>query len=422
MTAAGLGTAFAISLELLQGAVATRHPRLGDVLLATAGCWLGATLGWRWLVQVGWNVGRRINRQVMVGAVAVGNLTLIALITSMHYGADLVGWDPRYPLIIANELTANRPWIGSIRGVAIYPHALSTEEIGRLAKAPLDASVLSLGPTTLYLFGQRREMTVPQLAALPSPTLDLQIESPEGTTWRPVPRGIEIIQPTMIRSTEPAREVSRTIEHADAFTLQAEIAPANLTQTGPARIVSLSIDPYKRNVTLAQDAANVVLRVRTPTNGPDGSKFELQTNCDPLRLDWQQVVAVFHHGTMRIYVNGIVSTPALRLYDPWTLRGYQPSPISTFMLGVALFSTLGTVAVMGVPSGGAYKSWIVAGAACLTTPIAVSAVATWCQHSVDVALVLAGICGTIVGGWLGSSTGSQAVTSTAVPTLGLTSR
>jgi glycopeptide antibiotics resistance protein len=46
-------------------------------------------------------------------------------------------------------------------------------------------------------------------------------------------------------------------------------------QSGAARIVSFSGDPFHRNATLYQDGYDLVLRLRTPRSGPNGSHLEV---------------------------------------------------------------------------------------------------------------------------------------------------
>ena len=54
------------------------------------------------------------------------------------------------------------------------------------------------------------------------------------------------------------------------MTIEAWIKPANTTQAGPARIVTLSKDPSSRNFTLGQKAGVYEVRFRTTTTSPNG--------------------------------------------------------------------------------------------------------------------------------------------------------
>jgi hypothetical protein len=48
------------------------------------------------------------------------------------------------------------------------------------------------------------------------------------------------------------------------------VRPHGAFQSGPARIFTVSSDPYRRNITLAQDRADLVLRLRTPESDLNG--------------------------------------------------------------------------------------------------------------------------------------------------------
>ncbi len=52
----------------------------------------------------------------------------VAVATS-QMGTDLGNWDPAFPLVLANEPTGDRPWLGTFYLVAIYNRALSSTEV-----------------------------------------------------------------------------------------------------------------------------------------------------------------------------------------------------------------------------------------------------------------------------------------------------
>ncbi len=51
------------------------------------------------------------------------------LVSSVVVAGDLSNWDSTYQLMIANEFTSNRPWLGTFDLIAIYSRALTTQEI-----------------------------------------------------------------------------------------------------------------------------------------------------------------------------------------------------------------------------------------------------------------------------------------------------
>lgn len=44
-------------------------------------------------------------------------------------GGTLANWDGSFPLMLANELTGDRPWLGEYCLVAIYDNALTPAEV-----------------------------------------------------------------------------------------------------------------------------------------------------------------------------------------------------------------------------------------------------------------------------------------------------
>jgi hypothetical protein len=53
------------------------------------------------------------------------------------------------------------------------------------------------------------------------------------------------------------------------------VTTADPAQRGPARIVSVSADAERRNVTLGQERDALIIRMRTPAGGENGQKPEL---------------------------------------------------------------------------------------------------------------------------------------------------
>jgi hypothetical protein len=52
-------------------------------------------------------------------------------VTSGVVGGDLSNWDSTYQLLLTNELTGDRPWLGELHLVAIYDRALDILEVER---------------------------------------------------------------------------------------------------------------------------------------------------------------------------------------------------------------------------------------------------------------------------------------------------
>jgi hypothetical protein len=92
-------------------------------------------------------------------------------------------------------------------------------------------------------------------------THDVQVESLPG---------VRLTEESWLRTTAPMADVARRIRDANAFTLRVVCATADRNQTRPARIVSNSVDPNRRNFTVGQELADLVFRLRNPALGDNG--------------------------------------------------------------------------------------------------------------------------------------------------------
>ena len=83
-------------------------------------------------------------------------------------GGNFSNWDPEFKLVIANEASGDRPWVGEIYFAAIYDRALAGHEISRLfgRRMALPASLNSddddtaTHPVVRYRFNEKRGDTV----------------------------------------------------------------------------------------------------------------------------------------------------------------------------------------------------------------------------------------------------------------------
>lgn len=179
---------------------------------------------------------------------------------------NLSNWDGSFRLALANELTRDRPWLGDYRRVALHDRVLSEQEVAgrfkaRLGERPAD-------PLVLYTFEEGKGSVVRDVAGKGEP-LHLAIEKPDAVEWL-ADGGLRVKAAALIASEWPARRVTEAIQRSQAFALEAWVSPANTTQGGPARIVTLSKDPSNRSFTLGQAAGAYEVRFRTTATSPNG--------------------------------------------------------------------------------------------------------------------------------------------------------
>jgi len=189
-----------------------------------------------------------------------------ASVAAGNVGGDVSNWDHGFHLVLGNELTGDRPWLGELHRVAFYARALSSEEIRRSDRAGRQGTPAD--PVVLYDFRQGKAEVVRDMSQAGEP-LDLWIKDPSAVQWLDG-GGLRITKPTLISSSGPAAKLVAAVQQSQAMTIEAWIRPADLTQAGPARIVTVSSDANRRNVTLGQKAAAYEVRFRTTRTSPNG--------------------------------------------------------------------------------------------------------------------------------------------------------
>ena len=87
------------------------------------------------------------------------------------------------------------------------------------------------------------------------------------------------------------------------ITVEAVVLTHSLTQGGPARIVTFSRDASNRNFTLGQQNDKLILRLRTPKTGTNGSKPQTEL-CSVESGKRTHVIATYRDGALTCYQDG----------------------------------------------------------------------------------------------------------------------
>jgi hypothetical protein len=161
---------------------------------------------------------------------------------------------------------AGRPDLGANE----FPNGGGEEEQIEL---PPDGVRVTAGLLCLYDFKEGQGRQVTDVGGVGEP-LNLTIRDAAQVTWNA--GGLLINQPAFISSERPAAKIINACRQSNEITLEAWITPANVTQDGPARIVSISASKTARNVTLGQglygrQATDLyVARLRTEQTSANG--------------------------------------------------------------------------------------------------------------------------------------------------------
>lgn len=193
-----------------------------------------------------------------------------------------------------------------------YEYTVQDEDADTSQPATVSITALlprvTSGLQALYRFNEGAGAAVSDTSGVGTP-LELVIADISRVTWNT--GSITLNQSTKISSPAAATKLSNAIPNAEAITVEAWIAPANLTQTGPARIVSLSQGTGKRNFTLGQgpsgaSADQYDMRLRTTVTGKNGSNPTLPSGAGTLTTALTHVVYTRDaSGNATFYVDNI---------------------------------------------------------------------------------------------------------------------
>lgn len=339
--AAILVTLIALMIELLQALISIRHSLLLDFILAAAAGMVGICFRvsiHQMLIQP---LSKTL-RGLLPGMLALGNYIVVCAFIAAIVPAstELREWDCSYPLLVGDELTHGRPWHGKIRGLAFYPRELTLDEIRRLSQASLTPGNAMLrktmGALVSYSFAAtENKQVLPRGSDSSSMTL---IIKEGGLEKQPLEKGaLHIRKSTFIKSAGSADFLCNAILTSQAFAIETEIASTDLMQKGPARIISNSINTSHRNFALSEHKGDLVLRVRTPQNGANGSKIALKTGGNVLAGGWHHVVASYADGVAKLFVDNKEAAPPLR-YDELFFLGTTLTTRAALAISVLLLA------------------------------------------------------------------------------------
>jgi glycopeptide antibiotics resistance protein len=326
-----VGAVVSILIELLQ-IFSVRRPSAADVVANTLGTIAGAILSALWprrfadLTGLAWERVER-SRMLLCAAVLYGAVPLI--LSVVQFLGPFRTWNSLFSFQVGNEATFNRPWLGKIHFVALYNRALSGDEITQrfhqgcasgLSKNPNEAGLISL-----YRFNEGEGDVVHDLSGFEAP-LDLQITPVDGIRWLD-PNGIEILQPTILRSQGAVTKLTRALRATDELSIEVWLTPDNTMQKGPARIVSFSRNIGRRNFVLGQEGAEIEFRMRTPASGMNGTP--LKSGREIAAGKQAQVVATYENGVEKLYIDGRQQAEKLHLPSDWIIGfGTGRTPIT----------------------------------------------------------------------------------------------
>jgi len=184
------------------------------------------------------------------------------------------------------------------------------------------------------------------------PSLDWS-EPSGGTSVR---NGANVTGLPWLQSEGPASSIADAVRGTNAFTLLVTCATDDVSQHGPARIISNSWSIVQRNFTLGQQGTDMAFRFRTPHNGPSGARPEVIVPGVFADTGLREILVTYDGATLQAAVAGSAQvhrtdlTPGSSLALAWTnleVRATELQLLNMVYLA-ALFSTPGMLmAVLG---------------------------------------------------------------------------
>lgn len=262
-----LGVILSGMVEFVQLGLPSRNPALADILANLIGVgvggWLEASRGSRLrsrLRSLEVRFALVMTIRVLVGLVIFHMVLVWGMFRFADHSSSFSNWDPGYPLNLGNEKTGDRPWNGSLEAARLWPMVLPPAQIDRLLTG--DAQTGDFKKDLLWSLDPSRQL---------------------GSGSQP-----------FVQQTEVLRQAER-------FTLSVVVQTGDTAQTGPGRIVSLSVDPLHRNFTLGQEGPDLVFRLRTPFTGLNGSDPALIVPDVFSELQLRRIVVTYDGNVLAVY-------------------------------------------------------------------------------------------------------------------------
>ena len=205
----------------------------------------------------------------------VGLMNGVAL--TLQSMTDLTNWSTELRLAIAQEVTGEFPWSGTVSGLSIGSRALNEAEVSTLFQSP----------------------TFPALTAAKLND-DLKVELKAESNFK----GRRFTQ------DQPPQDAIAAILRSQQFTLSTIIDVKDIDPSAHPRIITISLDKYQRNVALLQEGDRLIVAVRSPIKVYNGDHFIL-TARRSLEIRPYRIVVTYREGRLRLHTASNSSAPTL---------------------------------------------------------------------------------------------------------------
>ena len=306
------GAICSVIVEATQIFLPIRSPAMADILANSVGALIGGygylrfgAACFRLLTSLSVKLAQRRHCWLVTTFATLYILVVIALSVVQQQKISLSEWDETYPLAIGNEVTGDRPWQGHVAEVRFSAGIISESAIECL---------LSGGNDSYPCVTPGFDTT--ELAHYKISSADLVADQTDQSPPLAKMKNEDGVKPGQmwLQSTDGLSTVNRQIASSGKFTLFVEAKTANVQQSGPARVVTISESTGHRNLTLGQQQDSLVLRLRTSIhNNSNGTKPEFIINGVWTADDNRRIMIVVNKTKMTIYVDSLANDYHLSL-------------------------------------------------------------------------------------------------------------
>lgn len=269
---------------------------------------LGGFIGLKWAAKTDFQQSI-LSHFIVIGRYKPANLVrtcylfiVFGILAAPLFLNNFSNWDSSHHLFVGNEATGDRQWTGTIHEVAIYKKMLNETEILQCnyERRPLSANTKLIA---LYLFDEDSGQVV-RNHVKHGCVGNLKINNLQKVQWLPQENAIQILPGGWLSTENLSGQIVCALQRTNQLSIEIRFQPENLSQEGPARLITFSADTENRNFMLGQAGQFLNFRVRTPLTGKNGSQVDYLSETPVLTSHIQHVVAIFNRGLEQIYVNG----------------------------------------------------------------------------------------------------------------------
>ncbi len=331
-------------VELTQLFISTRVSNLTDIICNTIGGGVGGII-YLWhknIIQflAGILTGNRhkLSLKSLLTAIAIYCSIIILGIGILLNSINLSNWDDDYYLAIGNEVTGDRPWHGYIKSLYICDRALNQSEViqaygdNNYFQPQLPSLITSFAFTDRQEYYQDKSQHIPDLKYYKSfqPKINKyknkEIQDHESYQYL----GILLNKNQWLKTRDSAVSLNKILKQANEFSFFLTVAPRNLQQTGPARIVSIADGIIAQNIIIGQSEKNLSLRIRTPTTGSSANQPEFLVPNVFDSYGFHQILVTFARKKLSVYIDYPENLYSFKFdvynsslsYLPWSKLGW----------------------------------------------------------------------------------------------------